>query len=56
MVASMIIILTITGIIAIVGGRVDTANSVHEMAEAKILAENIAETVEMVTPAEMDAP
>jgi hypothetical protein len=48
MVASLIIILTIESIIPIVEERVDTANSVQEMAEGNILAENIAETVEMV--------
>ncbi len=48
MVASFILILTIPGIIAIVEDRVSTANSIQEMSEAKVLAENMAETIEMV--------
>jgi hypothetical protein len=37
--------LTIPSITAIISDRVDTANSVHEVIEAKILEENIAEIV-----------
>jgi hypothetical protein len=48
MVAFTIIILTIPSITAIISDRVDTSNSVHELVEAKILEENIAEIVEMV--------
>ena len=47
-VAFIIIILTIPCITAIIGDRIDTANSVHEAVEAKILEENIAEKVQMV--------
>lgn len=47
-VAFTIIILTIPGITAIIGDRVDTVNSVHDVVEAKILEENIAEKVQMV--------
>jgi hypothetical protein len=47
-VAFMIILVTIPGIIAIVEERVDTANRVQEIAEAKVLSENIAERIEMV--------
>lgn len=47
-IASMIIILTIPGIISIVEDRINTVNSFQEMVEEKILAENIAETIDMV--------
>lgn len=40
--------MTIPSITAIISDRVDTANSVHELVEAKILEENIAEIVEML--------
>ena len=46
--AFMIILVTIPGIIAIIEERVDTANRVQEIAEAKVLSENIAERIEMV--------
>jgi C4-type Zn-finger protein len=48
MIASVIIILTIPGIISIIEDRINTVNSFQEMIEAKILAENIAETIDMV--------
>jgi len=48
MVASMIILLTIPGIVAISGDRFNSANSIHEIAIAKILTDNVAETIEMV--------
>jgi hypothetical protein len=46
--AFLIILITIPGIIAIIEERIDTANRVQEMAEAKILSENIAERIEKV--------
>ncbi len=46
--AFLIILVTIPGIIAIIEERVDTANRVQEIAEAKVLSENIAERIEMV--------
>lgn len=46
--ASLIIILTIPSIVAIIEDRIDTTNSVHEITEAKVLAENVAEIIEMV--------
>ncbi len=46
--AFMIILVTIPGVIAIIEERVDTANGVQEIAEAKVLSENIAERIEMV--------
>ena len=46
--AFLIILITIPGIIAIIEERIDTANRVQEMAEAKILTENIAERIEKV--------
>ena len=45
---SMLIILTVHCIVAIIGNRIDTANSVHEISDAKVLAENVAEIFEMV--------
>jgi hypothetical protein len=48
MIAFMIIILTIPSIIAIISDRIDTANSIREVTEARILVENIAGKVEMV--------
>ncbi len=48
MVASMIILLIIPGIVAISEDRVNTANSVNEIAKAKVLSDNLAETIEMV--------
>ena len=52
--AFIIIIITIQGLTAIIDDRIDTANSVHEVVEAKILEENIAEIVEMVYSGGMD--
>ena len=46
--ASMIIILTVPCIVAMIGNKIDTANSVHEITDAKVLAENVAEIFEMV--------
>jgi len=46
--ASKLIILTVHCIVAIIGNRIDTANSVHEISDAKVLAENVAEIFEMV--------
>ncbi len=46
--ASMIIILTIPSLVAIIGNRIDTANSVYEISDAKVLADNVAEIFEMV--------
>jgi len=48
MIAFMIIILTIPSITSIINDRVDTANSIREIAEAKILEENVAGIIEMV--------
>ncbi len=48
MIAFMIIILTIPSITAIISDRIDTANSVREIVEARILDENIAGVIEMV--------
>jgi hypothetical protein len=48
MVAFMIILVTIPSITAIISDRVETVNSVREIAEAKILEENIAEIIDMV--------
>jgi len=48
MVAFMIILLTITSIIAIISDRVETVNSVQEIVEAKILEENIVGIIEAV--------
>jgi hypothetical protein len=48
MVASMIILLIIPGIVAISEDRVNTANSVNEIAKARVLSDNLAETIEMV--------
>lgn len=48
MVAFLIILVTIPGVIAIIEERVDTANRVQEITEAKVLSENIAERIEMV--------
>ena len=47
-VASMIFIFVIPRIIAASEDRIDTPNTVQEMVEARMLAENIAETIEMV--------
>ena len=47
-IAFMIIILTIPSITAIISDRLDTVNSVREIAEARILEENIAGIIEMV--------
>jgi hypothetical protein len=48
MVAFLIIILTIPSITAIISDRLDTVSSVREIAEAKILEENVAGIIEMV--------
>lgn len=48
MVAFMIIMLTIPSITAIISDRVETVNSVRELAEARILEDNIAGIIEMV--------
>jgi hypothetical protein len=48
MIAFTIIILTIPSMIAIIGDRIDNANSIREITEARILVENIATIVEMV--------
>jgi hypothetical protein len=48
MIAFMIIILTIPSITAIISDRIDTANSIREVTESRILVENIAGKVEMV--------
>jgi hypothetical protein len=47
-VAFLIILVTIPSVIAIIEERVDTANRVQEITEAKVLSENIAERIDMV--------
>jgi hypothetical protein len=48
MVASLIIILTIPGLVSIAGENLNTANSVHKIAKAKLLTDNVAQAIEMV--------
>lgn len=48
MVASLIIILTIPGLVSIAGENINTANSVHKIAKAKIITDNVAQSIEMV--------
>jgi hypothetical protein len=48
MVASLIILMTIPGLVAISSENINTANSVHRIATAKVLTDNVAETIEMV--------
>jgi hypothetical protein len=48
MIASLIILLTIPGIVAICAENMNTANSVLKLTEAKVLIDNVAETIEMV--------
>ena len=48
MVASLIILMTIPGLVAISSENINTANSVHKIAKAKVLTDNVAETIEMV--------
>jgi hypothetical protein len=44
----IIVFLTIQSIVAIVSERMETVNSIEDIGEAKILVENIAETLETV--------
>jgi hypothetical protein len=44
----IIVFLTIQSIVAIVSERIETVNSIEDSGEAKILVENIAETLETV--------
>lgn len=46
--ASLLILLTIPSLVSIIEDRINTVNSVHEVAEARVLAENLAENIEMV--------
>jgi hypothetical protein len=48
MIASMIIFLTVPSIVAIIGDRLDTVEMTRELAEGRILAENIAGTIQIV--------
>ena len=48
MIAFMIIMVTIPSVTAIISDRLDTANSLQEITEAKILEENVAGIIEMV--------
>ncbi len=47
-IASTIIFLTIPSIVAIIGDRLDTVEMTRELAEGRILAENIAGTIQIV--------
>jgi hypothetical protein len=47
-VASIIVIIAVTSLTAIAGDRMLTTNSIQEISEAKILAENIATTIDSV--------
>lgn len=46
--ASLLILLTIPSLISIIEDRINTVNSVDEISEARVLAENLAEDIEMV--------
>jgi hypothetical protein len=46
--ASLLILLTIPSLVSIIEDRINTVNSVHEVSEARVLAENLAENIEMV--------
>ena len=46
--ATLIVILTIIGLVAITGVRMDTVNSFQEIARAKMLTEDIAGLIESV--------
>ena len=46
--ASLLILLTIPSLVSIIEERINTVNSVDEISEARVLAENLAEDIEMV--------
>ena len=46
--ASLLILLTIPSVVSIIEDRINTVNSIQEVSEARVLAENLAENIEMV--------